>query len=174
MRWGAAVAALIVGLGLAANGVATAPTGDRRSLAVLAVPGLLALLGGMVAPRSFLAALAAALLGTQYAIALARANSGHVEARAVLVGAGLLLLVELIDLAGSSPRGTRTDAAVRLFQVAWIAGTLAASLLAGLLALGVVSLGGSGGGVVRIVGMAGALAALALPVLVARRGRQSR
>ncbi len=169
MRWGAAIAALVVGAVLAANGVSTAPAGDRRSLAVLAVPGLLALLGAVVMPRSFLAAFAAALLGAQYGIALARADSGHVEARAVLVGAGLLLVVELVDLAGSSPRGTRTDGAVRLFQVAWIAGTLAASLLAGVLALGVVSLGGSGGGLVRILGMAGALLALALPVLVARR-----
>jgi hypothetical protein len=158
-----------VGVALALNGISTAPAGDRRSLAVLAVPGLLALLGAVVVPRSFLAAFAAALLGAQYGIALARADSGHVEARAVLVGAGLLLVVELVDLAGSSPRGTRTDAAVRLFQVAWLAGTLAASLLAGVLALGIVSLGGSGGGLVRIVGMAGAIVALALPVLVARR-----
>jgi hypothetical protein len=159
----------VVGAALAANGVATAPTGDRRSLAVLAVPGLVALCGAFVMPRSFLATLAAALLGAQYGIALARADSGHVESRAVLGGAGLLLVVELVDLAGSAPRGTRTDGGVLLFQSAWLAGTLVASLLAGLLALGIVSLGGSGGGLVRIVGMAGGVAALALPVLVARR-----
>jgi hypothetical protein len=121
-------------------------------------------------PGSAAPATAATLLLAEYAFALL-ARGGHgLDPLAPLVGVLLLVLLELLQLTADRRGGVQVERPVRVRQLAWLLGDVAAGLVAASL---VLTLAASGGvedtSVARAVAFTAVAAALAVPVLVARR-----
>lgn len=161
------VALLLGGAGMGLGSGAKAPL----TLGVAALPMLA---GALLRPGGgFGTALVLTLAGQYYVATLVRVGGVPSAYAALLWALGLYLLHALLALAAALPRGAGVDPAV---LARWALRTVRSVGLAVPLAALALSLGATPGGaaLVRGLGMVAAVAAVALPVWLLRRGGRRR
>jgi hypothetical protein len=112
------------------------------------------------------------LLGAAYATRL-HADDVALDAKAPLVGAGILLAAELGYWSLEERNAVHAEPGEVLRRVGFVAGLVLASLGVGAVLLAVADLGGAGGLAIDLLGALAAAAALAVIFVAARRPRQS-
>ena len=154
-------------LGAACIAYATVLAGDPRSALLFAGAASVALVAAVVTLHGWAVGAAMASIALTYCYGVVRADEG-VDAGAPLVGVGLLLVGELLDLARASGEGRLTEGEVWRRRLTFLLGVAAVGGATGLLAL-------LAGGTVRGTGPAllffAAAAALAGLVAVYRMVR---
>ncbi len=128
MRVALRVAAVAAGVGVALHASSHAP--DLAVIRILAGAGLALLLLAVSGGAGWSSWAGVAVLGAAYAIAVA-AREASLEPAAPLVGVGLYLVVELLDIAGAEPcaREVRLTRTLQNAAVACVAVILGAGLL---------------------------------------------
>jgi hypothetical protein len=146
-------------VGAACIGYALTLAGDVRSASLFAGAAAVGILAAVILVRTWTATAAMALVAITYCFAILNSDRG-LDASAPLVGLGILLLGELLDLAHAGGEGRLTDRAVwsaRMIFVLAIAAVGAATAQFALL------IGGSARGtgpVLLLVAVSASLAAL--------------
>jgi hypothetical protein len=132
----------------------------------------LALVTAVVLGGRPLVTLSVALVGAAYAVHLA-ADDPSLDARAALLGAGLLLTTELAYWSLEERESVATEPGESFRRLGLLIGLALGALGAGIALLIVADLIRTGGLAIDLLGAAAAAAALLAVVVFARRGTQS-
>ena len=162
----ARLGALLVGLSIAGRNLAVGGGRGYTSallVALLVVAALAFLRDGLVTGSAL------ALAG-DYVLALA-AGDVVVDLAAPVVGALLLLYLDLADLAAALPRDRRVDGALLRATLRRTAGVVVAGTLAGTAAFAVAAVDWPALEAVRAAGALGVVAVVAVPLILLRRPR---
>jgi hypothetical protein len=154
--------------------LALAGAGDT-ALAIgvrLAALAFLAAVAALVLGWSSLLPASVVLLGAAYAMHL-HLDDVVLDAKAPLLGAGVLLAAELGYWSLEEREGVRAEPGEELRRVGFVAGLALAGLAAGAILIAVADLGRTGGLAVDLLGAMAAVAALVVVFLAARRPQQS-
>jgi hypothetical protein len=143
--------------------------GSLRSWsAVIAVPALPILLAALVLRQAIGIPVAVFLLGTAYTVRLL-AGAEVLDGRAPLVAAGLFALAELSYWSLELRDGVAAEAGAHLRRVGVVAGLTLGAVVLGAALLALVDVAGTRGLAVEALGVAAAVAALALLAFSPRR-----